>query len=370
MAEHTIPVNLYNPGQVFASLGFLEAADLLLGNAEGGFDWSDPDNVIFKLNADGDVNPVAAVLEFLAEAEPRRWMPRGYVDGAPEKGDAGDNDDDGRESEAEGIEEPSTTFPAGKGDRMSLPIRLGGGNRPIVELGHWTDGSDRNSFKLYSGNRSAEGIARARLQTLRVDARQIGGERPLPVAVVGLLQAVVGAEILSPKAQHAAHDLHGFARAGERARYIVGRGDGGQQGTQRLSVALGLRAPARVHGDIGLALVAGFRIPLGLAVADEIDRYVRAHRFRQRERASRILAFHHGNVGRVLVLHALDVVAGVDVMHLAGHSPRQVRQQIEAGGADLLDGHRAPERRVVLVPPQDIAEVGDAGGGKCLDRAG
>src|ERR1700751_5295076 len=110
MGEHTIPVNLYNPGQVFASLGFLEAADLLLGNAEGGFDWSDPDNVIFKLNADGDVNPVAAVLEFLAEAEPRRWMPRGYVDGAPEKGDAGDNDDDGRESEAEGIEEPSTTF--------------------------------------------------------------------------------------------------------------------------------------------------------------------------------------------------------------------------------------------------------------------
>jgi CRISPR-associated protein Csb3 len=50
---------------------------------------------------------------------------------------------------------------------MALPIRFGGGNRPIVELGHWADGSDRNSFKLYAGNRSAEGIARAMLLGVR-----------------------------------------------------------------------------------------------------------------------------------------------------------------------------------------------------------
>ena len=167
MAEHAIPVDLYNPGQVFACLGFLEAADVLLGDAEGGFDWSDPENVVFRMRADGDVNPVAAVLEFLAEAEPRRFVPKGYVEEVPEKGNTGDDDGDGRESEADGIEEPSATFPAAKGDRMSLPIRLGGGNRPIVELGHWADGSGRNSFKLYAGNRSAEGIARAMLLGVR-----------------------------------------------------------------------------------------------------------------------------------------------------------------------------------------------------------
>jgi CRISPR-associated protein Csx14 len=50
---------------------------------------------------------------------------------------------------------------------MSLPVRLGGGNRPMVELGHWADGSSRNSFKLYSGNRSADGIARAMLFGVR-----------------------------------------------------------------------------------------------------------------------------------------------------------------------------------------------------------
>jgi CRISPR-associated protein Csb3 len=166
MAEHAIPVDLYNPGQVFACLGFLEAADVLLGNAEGSFDWS-AENVVFKLMAEGDINPVAAVLEFLAEAEPRRWVPKGYVEEVPEKGDSGDDDDDGRESEAHGIGEPSATFPAARGDRMSLPIRLGGGNRPIVELGHWADGSGRNSFKLYAGNRSAEGIARAMLLGVR-----------------------------------------------------------------------------------------------------------------------------------------------------------------------------------------------------------
>jgi CRISPR-associated protein Csb3 len=166
MAEHTIPVDLYNPGQVFACLGLLEAADTLLGNAEGGFDWS-AENVVFKLMAEGDINPVAAVLEFLAGAEPRRWVPKGFVEEAPEKGNTGDDDDDGRESEANGIGEPVVTFPAARGDRMSLPIRLGGGNRPIIELGHWADGSGRNSFKLYAGNRSAEGIARAMLLGVR-----------------------------------------------------------------------------------------------------------------------------------------------------------------------------------------------------------
>jgi CRISPR-associated protein Csx14 len=167
MAEHAIPVDLYNPGQVFACLGLLEAADVLLGSADGSFDWSDPDDAVFKLRAEGEVNPAAAVLEFLAEAEPKRWVPKGYVEGVPEKGDTGKDVDDGRQSDPDGIGESSTTFPAAKGDRMSLPIRFGGGNRPIVELGHWADGSGRNNFKLYSGNRSAEGIARAMLLGVR-----------------------------------------------------------------------------------------------------------------------------------------------------------------------------------------------------------
>lgn len=32
-----------------------------------------------------------------------------------------------------------------------------------LEITHWADGSSRNDFKLYAGNRSAAGIARAML---------------------------------------------------------------------------------------------------------------------------------------------------------------------------------------------------------------
>jgi CRISPR-associated protein Csb3 len=67
MAEASIPVDLFNPGQVFACLGFLEAADVLLGDAEGGFDWSEPAQTRFLLRAAGKVGPVNAVLSFLAE---------------------------------------------------------------------------------------------------------------------------------------------------------------------------------------------------------------------------------------------------------------------------------------------------------------
>lgn len=179
MADHAIPVDLTNPGQVFACLGFLEAADVLLGDAEGGFDWSEPGDVRFRLSALGDENPFAAVLTFLAETEIRRFGPIGYSDPPPKKGTKGAAEEN---EEAEDDEEeadvgtgPSAldlteTFPAKKADRMTLPIRLGGGNRPVIELGHWADDPDdsgRESFKLYSGNRSAEKIARAMLKGVR-----------------------------------------------------------------------------------------------------------------------------------------------------------------------------------------------------------
>jgi CRISPR-associated protein Csx14 len=68
MAKASIPVDLFNPGQVFACLGFLEAADALLGDAEGGFDWSDEANVRFVLGAKGDENPFSVVLTYLSGA--------------------------------------------------------------------------------------------------------------------------------------------------------------------------------------------------------------------------------------------------------------------------------------------------------------
>ena len=171
MAEHSIPVDLLNPGQVFACLGFLEAADVLCGEAEGGFDWDNSSAIEFRLSTGGDENPFEAVLGFLAtEAEIRRVAPRGYVDPPPKKkknASSETNDDAVSETEAANSPERIETFIARKADKMTLPIRFGGGNRLVIELGHWADGSGRDTFKLYSGNRSADKIARDMLNGVR-----------------------------------------------------------------------------------------------------------------------------------------------------------------------------------------------------------
>src|SRR5438067_7647522 len=76
------------------------------------------------------------------------------------------------------------------------------------------------------------------------------------------------------------------------------------------------------------------------------------------------------DVGGVGTLHADDMVAAVDMMHLAGNPRRQIAQQINAGAADLLNRDVALQWRIELVPFEDVTEVADAGGGERLDRPG
>ena len=154
MSRSSIPVDLFNPGQVFACLGFLEAADTLCGNAEGGFDWSEEANVQFLLQANGDHDPFAVVLEFLAGAKITPIAPVGQES----------------EKASRNNSEPSEVFPTPPDEgklAKKLPIRITNDQkekRISLTLGHWVDGSSRNNFKLYAGNRSAAGIAEAMLQ--------------------------------------------------------------------------------------------------------------------------------------------------------------------------------------------------------------
>src|SRR5882672_9902784 len=69
MAEARIPVDLFNPGQVFACLGFLEGANILLGDARGGFDWRNESDVSFVLCSAGKECPVQESIRFLRNAE-------------------------------------------------------------------------------------------------------------------------------------------------------------------------------------------------------------------------------------------------------------------------------------------------------------
>lgn len=151
MGASSIPVDLLNPGQVFACMGFLEAAHALCGPAEGGFHWAseyDP-TARFDLHAEGCDDPVAHVLEFVAGAEVLAAAPNGW---APAKADA-----------EQTLVSSGDRFPARAVNETSLPIVLKSGNRAI-SLGHWTDGSSRDEFKLYAGNRSAQGIARVQVK--------------------------------------------------------------------------------------------------------------------------------------------------------------------------------------------------------------
>lgn len=146
MGASSIPVDLLNPGQVFACMGFLEAAHALCGPAEGGFHWAseyDP-TARFDLHAEGCDDPVAHVLEFVAGAEVLAAAPDGW---APAKADA-----------EQTLVSSGDRFPARAVNETSLPIVMKNAGRTI-SLGHWADGSGRDTFKLYTGNRSALQIA-------------------------------------------------------------------------------------------------------------------------------------------------------------------------------------------------------------------
>jgi len=172
---------LFNPGQVFACLGFMELADVMLGDAEAGFDWGNPKQTEFHLTVPGDDKPVDEVLKFLTGASVERVTPVGYAEPSKKKADAEDGDDDEDEDEAESdvaADAFSETFPAKEGDPTSLPVRLLVAERPTIEVSHWADRSSRDTFKLYAGNRSAEKIAKAMLNGVRKKPKKnqaIGG---------------------------------------------------------------------------------------------------------------------------------------------------------------------------------------------------
>lgn len=173
MAQTSIPVDLFNPGQVFACMGFLEAAEVLLGRSEGGFDWDGGSDARFELHADGPRNPVEAVLEFLSEAEMQRLAPKGYEDPQP----ASKSKNKEQKKQKAGSQKPNAppedgrlvhveTFPAVKADRLALPLRLSKDGHDLY-MGHWCDASSRNSFKLFAGQQRSAVIARQMLDEMK-----------------------------------------------------------------------------------------------------------------------------------------------------------------------------------------------------------
>jgi CRISPR-associated protein Csb3 len=148
--EAQVPVDLFNPGQVFACLGLLEAAEVLCGDAEGYFDWSDSLQVRFHLRASGDESPVLRVLRFLDQAEAHAEL----VEGSPN-------------IEKWSWDPKPTVLPATQGYPFPDPSSpatvvcalVVGSDRLAIE--HWGDKSGRDNVKFWAGAGGYPGVALA-----------------------------------------------------------------------------------------------------------------------------------------------------------------------------------------------------------------
>lgn len=70
--KSTIPVDVFNPGQVFACYGLIDLAELLCGEVRAGFV-----DDCFVIEAGGEVEPIRAAIDFIAGATVTAVIPRG-----------------------------------------------------------------------------------------------------------------------------------------------------------------------------------------------------------------------------------------------------------------------------------------------------
>lgn len=152
MSLSRIPVDLLNPGQVFACLGLMEAADTLVEQATAAFDWGDPAAARFLLHVPGPTNPTQRVMEFLAEAQVHSVAPSGSVN-RTEKWQVPTR----LLSVGSPFPFPDPTSPA------TLPAVLEASDSRLV-LEHWGEGdaTDRDPVKFWGGAAGFPGAALAR----------------------------------------------------------------------------------------------------------------------------------------------------------------------------------------------------------------
>lgn len=139
MADASIPVDLLNPGQVFACLGFMEAAEILCGPCEGGFVYNGSESVAeFMLRVEGTQDPVSETLRFFVRAEVRAIAPMDSVLST-------------KRWEVETVRCEDAVFPSEEPDSpAALPTLLIDGKNS-VPIEHWADGSDRDNVKFWAG---------------------------------------------------------------------------------------------------------------------------------------------------------------------------------------------------------------------------
>ena len=150
MAEAVIPVDLLNPGQVFACLGFMEAAEILCGSCKGGFVYkSAASPADFVLKVDGPQHPVLETLRFLGRAEALAIAPCG-------------SNLSTKRWDVETLRFDTSIFPCVAPDSPAALPALLKGEEHSIPIEHWADGSDRDNVKFWAGAAGYPGAALAR----------------------------------------------------------------------------------------------------------------------------------------------------------------------------------------------------------------
>jgi CRISPR-associated protein Csb3 len=150
MTTASIPVDLFNPGQVFACLGLLEASAVLFGDAEGGFDWDDGGTATFTLASEQCQSPINEVLTFIRDASVYAVSPRMDIH----------ERDGGVTTFALGIHPCKISDDKGKIRSALLPIRLSMGERELI-VDSWTDfDSGREVLQLWTATNGNSAFVR------------------------------------------------------------------------------------------------------------------------------------------------------------------------------------------------------------------
>ena len=150
MAESLVPVDFANPGQVFACLGLVEVADVLLGGAKGAFDWRESGSMRFQLSASGGESPVTRVMRFLEEASVTSLASANSIH-STKKWDV-----DTRVDDSGVFPYPDPSSPA------TLPARLEDSAGNVIMIDHWGDATRRDNVKFWAGAGGYPGVALVR----------------------------------------------------------------------------------------------------------------------------------------------------------------------------------------------------------------
>lgn len=151
MSTSHVPVDLFNPGQVFACLGLAEVAQTLHGAAEACFSRSEG-ALLFSVRTRPDRDPIADVLGFLGEASVVSLAPP-----ADERTEDALSTARWGVDTAECVPDDPYPFPS-PSSPATLPARLAAGAH-AVQVDHWGDGTVRDNVKFWGGAGGYPGAA-------------------------------------------------------------------------------------------------------------------------------------------------------------------------------------------------------------------